>query len=101
MNCKHNGIYFFLIATVLSAILVGSAFAGGEAGKTNEQTSKNVETLEGVMSIKEGHGEFLIRSARRQGAAVQRKDRRRRDYPQRKASALQRAQGQRQHPGAV
>jgi len=61
MNTKHNAIYYFLMAAVLSVTIVGSAYAGAATGKTNEQTSKNVETLEGVMSIKEGHGDFLIR----------------------------------------
>jgi hypothetical protein len=52
---------FVLMAVVLSAIFVGSAFAGASAGKSNEQKNKNYAMIEGVLALKEGHGDFLIR----------------------------------------
>ena len=60
---KKNRIYTFinLMAVVLSIVLAGSAFAGGSAEKTSQPQSSNYESVEGVLSIKEGHGDFLIR----------------------------------------
>ena len=60
---KKNRIYMFinLMAVVLTIVLAGSAFAGGSAGKTSQSQSGNHETIEGVLSIKEGHGDFLVR----------------------------------------
>ena len=60
---KKNRIYIFinLMAVVLTIILAGSAFAGGSAEKATPPQSSNYETVEGVLAIKEGHGEFLVR----------------------------------------
>ena len=60
---KKNRIYTFikLMAVVLTIVLAGSAFAGGSAEKTSQPQSSNYESVEGVLSIKEGHGDFLIR----------------------------------------
>ena len=60
---KKNSIYTFinLMAVVLTIVLAGSAFAGGSAGNTSQSQTGNYETVEGVLSIKEGHGDFLIR----------------------------------------
>ena len=49
------------MAVVLSIVLAGSAFAGGSAEKTSQPQSSNNESVEGVLSIKEDHGEFLVR----------------------------------------
>ena len=62
MKANHKIILFVIMTVALNTVLLGSAFAGSSsAAKSNEQMSKNVEMLDGVMSIKEGHGEFLIR----------------------------------------
>lgn len=62
MKANHKFILFVLMTVALNTALLCSAFAGSSsASKSNEQMSKNVEMLDGVMSIKEGHGEFLIR----------------------------------------
>jgi peptide deformylase len=60
---KKNRIYKIinLMAVVLTIVLAGSAFAGGSTGKNSPPQSKNYETIEGVLSIKEGHGDFLVR----------------------------------------
>ena len=60
---KKNRIYTFinLMAVVLTIVLAGSAIAGGSAEKTSQPQSSNYESVEGVLSIKEGHGDFLIR----------------------------------------
>ena len=60
---KKNSIYTFinLMAVVLTIVLAGSAFAGGSAEKATQPQSSNYETVEGVLSIKEGHGDFLVR----------------------------------------
>ena len=60
---KKNRIYTFinLMAVVLTIVLAGSAIAGGSAEKTSQPQSSNYETVEGVLSIKEGHGDFLVR----------------------------------------
>ena len=60
---KKNRIYKIinLMAVVLTIVLAGSAFAGGSAEKATQPQSSNYETVEGVLSIKEGHGDFLIR----------------------------------------
>ena len=59
---NKNRIYKFinLMAVVLTIVLTGSAFAGGSAENTSQPAS-NYETVEGVLSIKEGHGDFLVR----------------------------------------
>jgi uncharacterized protein YuzE len=55
---KKNCIYILvtLLTVALTTVPAASAFAGGSAGKTNQY-----ETVEGVLAIKEGHGEFLVR----------------------------------------
>ena len=60
---KKNHLYTFTIVmtVVLTVILAGSAFAGGSAGNTSQSQTGNYETVEGVLSIKEGHGDFLVR----------------------------------------
>jgi len=61
MKTNHKKIIVVLITLFLSTSYVGFSFAGTSAAKTNEQTSKNYEIIEGVLSLKEGHGEFLVR----------------------------------------
>ena len=62
MKANHKIILFVMMTVALNTAPLDSAFAGSSsAAKSNEQMSKNVEMLDGVMSIKEGHGEFLIR----------------------------------------
>ena len=60
---KKNRIYTYinLMAVVLTIVLVGSALAGGSAEKATQPQSSNYENVEGVLSIKEGHGDFLVR----------------------------------------
>jgi len=60
---KKNRIYTFinLMAIGLTILLAGSAFAGGSAEKATQPQSGNYENVEGVLSIKEGHGDFLVR----------------------------------------
>ena len=69
MKKNRNYIFINLMAFVLTIVLAGSAFAGGSAEKATQPQSSNYETVEGVLSIKEGHGDFLVRlsdgSARR------------------------------------
>ena len=62
---KKNLIPIFdnLMAVVLAIFLAGSAFAGGSAGQTSQPQSDNYKTVEGVLAIKEGHGDFLVRMA--------------------------------------
>ena len=50
-----------MLAVVLAIVLPGSALAGGSAEKATQPQSGNYDTVEGVLSIKEGHGEFLVR----------------------------------------
>ena len=50
-----------MMAVGLTIVLAGSAFAGGSAEKATQTQSSNYETVEGVLSIKEGHGDFLVR----------------------------------------
>ena len=61
MKANNKKISVVLIVIFLGTLFVGCSFAGTSAGKSNEQKSKNVEMLDGVLSLKEGHGEFLIR----------------------------------------
>ena len=50
-----------MMSVVLTIVLAGTAFGGGSAEKTSQPQSGNYETIEGVLSIKEGHGDFLVR----------------------------------------
>jgi hypothetical protein len=61
MKKNHKYTFITLSSIVLTFILAGSAFAGGSAQKTSPPQSSNYETIEGVLSIKEGHGDFLVR----------------------------------------
>ena len=61
MKTNHKKIFVVMIALFLSTSFVGFSVAGSSAGKSNEQKSMSAEMIEGVLSIKEGHGEFLVR----------------------------------------
>jgi hypothetical protein len=61
MKANYKNILVVLIVLFLSTLFVGFSLAGTPAAKSNNQTAKNYEMLEGVMSVKEGHGEFLVR----------------------------------------
>ena len=68
---KNNRIYMIVTLTALVALLAGTAIAGASAGKT-DQTKSRQETIEGVLSLKEGHGDFLVRQpdGKRNGSAL-------------------------------
>jgi len=53
-----------MIFTVMALVILfaGTAFAGASADKT-EQPKGQHETIYGVLSIIEGHGDFLVRQA--------------------------------------
>ena len=59
---KNNRVYMIVAITALFVLLAGTAFAGAAAGKADHVKSGN-ETIEGVLSIKEGHGDFLVRQS--------------------------------------
>lgn len=61
MKSNRKFILFVLTIVAFITVLLGPAFAGSSAVKTSGQMSNSVKMLEGKMSIKEGHGEFLIR----------------------------------------
>jgi hypothetical protein len=61
MKTNYKKIFVVLIGLFLSTLFVGFSVAGTSAGKSNEQKSMNGEMIEGVLSLKEGHGEFLVR----------------------------------------
>ena len=50
-----------LIAVVLNASFAMSVFSGPSAGKSIEQKNKSYTMVAGMLAIKEGHGDFLIR----------------------------------------
>jgi hypothetical protein len=60
---KINIIYTFniLLTIVFTAIFAGTAFAAGSVEKNTQPQSGNYETVEGVLAIKEGHGDFMVR----------------------------------------
>jgi hypothetical protein len=60
---KKNQLYKYtiVITVVLAIVTAASAFAGGTAKIQNQPQSSNYETIEGVLAIKEGHGDFLVR----------------------------------------
>ena len=59
---KHISTYKILPLMAMALILVaGTAFAAGSVEKTSRPQSGNHETIEGVLTIKEGHGDFLVR----------------------------------------
>ena len=59
---KNNRAYMIFTLMALVILFAGMAFAGTSAGKT-EQSKGQHETIEGVLSIKEGHGDFLVRQS--------------------------------------
>jgi hypothetical protein len=61
MKKNHILIFNITMAVVLAIVLAGSAFAGGSAEKAIQPQSSNYETMEGVLAIKEGHGDILVR----------------------------------------
>ena len=61
MKKNRNYIFINLMAFVLAIVFAGSAFAGGAAGSTSQPQISKYETIDGVLSIKEGHGDFLVR----------------------------------------
>jgi hypothetical protein len=59
---KHISTYKILHLMVVVLILAaGTAFAAGAAEATGQPQSTNYQTIEGVLTIKEGHGDFLVR----------------------------------------
>ena len=61
MKTNHKKIFVVLFGLFLSTLFVGFSVAGTSAGQSTEQKSMNIEMIEGVLSLKEGHGEFLVR----------------------------------------
>jgi len=57
---RNNRTYIIFTLMALVILFAGTAFAGSPAGKT-KQSNSQYESIEGVLSIKEGHGEFLVR----------------------------------------
>jgi len=55
---KKNCIYILvtLLTLTLATVAAAAAIAGGSAG-----AAKPYETVEGVLALKEGHGDFLVR----------------------------------------
>ena len=62
VEMKHNRIYVIVTLIAIVGLLAETAFAGASAGKT-DQTKIQQETIEGVLSLKEGHGDFLVRQS--------------------------------------
>ena len=60
VNMKNNRTYMIFTMIMLVTLLAGTAFAGSSADKNGQITGQH-ETIEGVLSIKEGHGDFLVR----------------------------------------
>jgi len=61
---KKNIRYTLSIALlfVFAVIFAGTALAVGSAEKISPPQSGNYETIEGVLTIKESHGDFIIRT---------------------------------------
>jgi len=59
---KNYRTYMIVSILALAILFVGTAFAGTPTGKT-ESSNIQYETIEGVLSIKEGHGDFLVRQS--------------------------------------
>ena len=59
---KNNRTFINVVLMVMAILFAGTVFAGTSAG-TTEQTKGQHETIEGVLSIKEGHGDFLVRQS--------------------------------------
>jgi hypothetical protein len=57
--------YRYLVVIAVAALIVGIALTGPVfgAGTANNATQKigNVESVEGIIAIKEGHGDILVR----------------------------------------
>ena len=61
MKKNRSNMFSILMVVALCILFAGAACAGPSAGKTDQPQSISYETVEGVLSIKEGHGEFLVR----------------------------------------
>ena len=59
---KNNHTYMIFITMALAFLVAGTAFAGSSADKNGQITGQH-ESVEGVLSIKEGHGDFLVRQS--------------------------------------
>ena len=59
---KKNRIYMIVAITALFVLVTESVFAGASAGKADQMKSQP-ETIEGVLALKEGHGDFLVRQS--------------------------------------
>ena len=59
---KNNFTYMIFITMALAILVAGTAFAGSSADKNGQITGQH-ETIEGMLSIKEGHGDFLVRQS--------------------------------------
>jgi hypothetical protein len=59
---KNNRTFINVVLMVMAILFAGTVFAGTSAD-TTEQTKGQHETIEGVLSIKEGHGDFLVRQS--------------------------------------
>ena len=51
------------LAPVLSFMIVSWAYAGKTVDNSKKNNSDSYETADGVLTIKEGHGDFLIRQS--------------------------------------
>jgi hypothetical protein len=60
---KKNITYTFniLLTIIFAVIFAGMAFAAGSVEKNSQPQSGDYESIDGVLSIKEGHGDFLVR----------------------------------------
>jgi hypothetical protein len=59
---KYITYTFSIVLTVVVAVIfAGTALAAGSVEQISQPPSGNYETAEGILSIKEGHGEFLVR----------------------------------------
>ena len=61
MKVDRKDLLVFLISIFLSAFIVVTVSACASGGKSNEQTNKNYAIIEGMLALKEFHGDFLVR----------------------------------------
>lgn len=61
MKIDRRDVLVVLISIIISAFIVANAFAGASGSKSNEQTNKDYEIIEGMLALKEFHGDFLVR----------------------------------------